>query len=614
MIDYKIGVRIAMASNGPEVLSQLMGALTGVHANAQKLEGMLGKVQRAALGAIGAFAGFKAIEGIWHVIEASKQLNQEMERTKQLGGDFAANLDRTRDLAFRTAQSVPTTTIAGNVRLAREIGTTIGHPDQVGALLPQAAMTAEVVSHYTGEAVDQIIKNLVRVADQRGQIYARGPGGEEHVDPAKLAAEFDAAAKGLILGGGFLKSNDLVQFARQGGAAAKQQTPEAFFAAGVEAAIAMGAFRAGTAETGLMQQFVGGTMSKAVMSRLLDAGLYSDDDFDWKEVRHGKGQPVTREIKSIRPEASHRADGIMQDPVAWLTTGEGAKTVKTYAAREGMDTMMAIFQLFGRQTVQRLVSEVTSNEPQFARARSIYGQIPDVASQYKELSRADLETNIRGLTAAWQSFLQVLGDAGIPAAIVALHGMKDAIHVMTAAIEAHPLIAGALLDLAAAVAALTALGGGIAVLTVAWAPLVAGVSTLVGLGSAMGIAATALSGLVAGIGGLTAWAATGGSEWVAKHLPDLNGSISGRGPSSLSNAPVGEGAREWMHRLLGLGPTHYQSVHPNGPNSLSMTGTVNLDGHAVGSFIGRQTDRAISATVMPDLRASPYGASYGAAP
>jgi len=410
-------------------------------------------------------------------------------------GDFAANIANTRAAAFRTTGNVPTSTSSENVRLSREIGATIGKPEAADAMLPEASKAGYVISHFTGEKQEDIIKNLTRVADSRGQIYSHDANGKEHVDPVKLIAELDAAAKALILGGGFIKSNDLLQLARQGGAAIKGQSPEAFYATGVEAAIAMGASKTGTAETGLFQQMIGGTMTKKIAEHMTEAGLLHDGD--WTS---GKSGGVV-----VKPGVAARFEPMMRDPVAWLTTGEGGAAMKQYAAKNGIDTMMAIFQLFGRQTVQRLVSEITTNAPQFARAREIYGNIPSVNEQYAELQKNSLDTNITALSASWKTFMEALGEAGVPAAIVILHNLSDTLHTLAMAAAENPGAASWLMGIAGGFSALAAVGGGITLVAAAIGPIAAGLAKLAG-------AATAIASAPAGLLLITALIAKIGSN------------------------------------------------------------------------------------------------------
>jgi hypothetical protein len=607
---YRIGVAISMSSNGGMVLGELLRSLTGLKVGAKELEEQLGTLKTVALGAFAVFAGVEALKGIGHIIDASRELNKELEKTKQLGGDFAAQIAETRKAAVATAGLVPTTTLAGNVKLQRELGATLGHPEEARDILTAAARTAYVVSHYTGEKEEDIVQNLARVADARGQIYSVGPDGQKHVDAAKLQAEMEAAGKGLILGSGFISSGDLRQMGVTGSSAAKAQTPEAFYTAGVEAAIAMNASRVGTAETGLFAEFIGGTMTKKVAEHLTEAGLLKPGE--WTS---GKSGGVV-----INPSVAARFKPMTEDPIAWLSTGEGGAAVNNYAQKEGISQMAAIFQLFGRQTVQRLVSEAMSNEPQFARARQIAGNIPGMADQYAELQKNDLDTNIKSVTAAWTSFMQALGDAGIPGTISILHTLTDALHYMTVAIEAHPDAARRLMELASALAALVALSGGFAILSAAIGPLAAGLkllgggAALAGAGSAAGVAGgVGLSALAFSLGGAAALGAFvyGGGELE-------------RDPATAAARKAYEDGHRRAADQYGNTPNDGYDVmgRPVAPATANdgkpteMQGKVILDGREIGRFIANTITGGgtTMSTGGPDLRANFGAAAVGASP
>ena len=222
MIDvFRIGVHIGMTSNAPQMLGLIANQLGLVHGNVTKLLNQFGKLKWAIGGAAAAFAGFKALRGIWDIVKAAEDLNRELNRTRQLGGEFAATANQARATAFSVSRQVPTTDPAENVRVQRELATQLQSPQAAADILPLAQKVAYVVSNYTGEAVEDIIKNLVKVADIRAQIYTKGPDGQEHVDQAKVATELNSAARGLILASGYMKSGGMVQMAQQAGVPAK---------------------------------------------------------------------------------------------------------------------------------------------------------------------------------------------------------------------------------------------------------------------------------------------------------------------------------------------------------------------------------------------------------
>jgi hypothetical protein len=515
---FKVGVHIGMTTNSSQIIATMMRELLGVRVAAGEVEKSLGNIKTAALGAAAVFVGWEVGKSIWHAIEGNRELNKELEKTKQLGGAWAANIGAARQQAITTQGEVPTTTFAENVRLLREVGQNLGHPDAANAMLSEAAKAAFVVSHYTGESQEDIIKNLMRAADARGHIFAMGADGKEHIDPAMLHAEIEAAAKGLILGGGFIKSGDILQESRMAGLAGRGQAADVFYTTGVESAIMLGASKTGTAETGLIQQFIGGTMTKKVAEHLTEAGLIHRDE--WTS---GKSGGVV-----VKSAVAQRMGGIEADPQAYFSTGEGAAAIKEYADKNHITNMMAILQLFGRQTTQRLVADFMGNAPQFDRARQIFGGIGNIDSQFKELQGNDLDTNMISLAAAWKSFMEAFSDAGAPLVIHILQDLTGAIQFMARATAEHPDAARKLIELAAGIATLTALGGGISIFMIAWSPFVGGIRLLVGVAGLATLGAS-LSGVAAGLAALAAMPAA--FDWLNKSLfPGGGGGRGNQGP------------------------------------------------------------------------------------
>lgn len=604
-----------MSSNGMGVIGGLLTALTGLDRVAGAAKGKLEDLRMAAIGVGVAFAAWKTIEGIAHVINASKELNNELAKTKQLGGEFAKTIPAQRAAAFAASFAVPTMAPSEAVKMLRETGVTLNSPAEAMEILQAAAKTAYVISHFTGENAEDISKNLVRTADIRGQIYKTGPDGEKHLDPAALAVEMEAAAKGLILGGGFLKSNDLLQMVRQGGLAVKNMSVGALYGALVEAAVALGPSKTGTALTGLFQQFVGGTMRKNVAEHLSEAGYFKPGD--WKS---GKSGAVV-----MTPQAAARFKGAVDDPIAWLTTGEGAAFVNKYAAKEHLDVVAAIFQLFGRQTVQRFVNEVTTNAPQFARTRALYPTIPSVEEQYRLLQEYNYETNIEDIQKAWKGFMEALGDPGIKTAITILQLLTGALHEFTAAIEAHPDAARRILKVSAALATIIGVlaGGGAVAAILRLAGIAAPkVAAEVAVPAAARAAAMGIGSLTAlGSAGLIGGAAAAITAWYISETDSAGGenvNLSAvrnemlrqtkglRDPNDLDRS-------EWreLHRIRGGGTASWGSENEVSHRPIQLQGVVNIDGKKLGDFMATQLNKPQSTPGFPVIAASPYMPVFG---
>lgn len=598
MIDaYRIGVTIAMATSGMSTLSGLMAAMHSLDRAVVGTTANLEKMKTVAIGAMGVLAGAAALKGMWAMVKAAGDLNRELERTKQLGGDFAGSVGMSRSNAFAVSREVPTIAPSAIVRLTRELGTVLGHPEEAASIVGIAAQTAHVVSNYTGEHEEDIIKNLIKVADLRAKIFTIGADGKEHMDKTKLLAELQAAAKGLILGGNYLKSGDILTMARQGGVPIKGMTPEAFYAGMIEMAISQGAARTGTEVTSLYQQMIGGTLTKKTAEAMTDAGLLGKGD--WRTVRGG--------AVVVDPKAIKRFGEMEADPVQWLS-GAGHDAVRRYATMHDTTEIGAIFRIFGRQTTQRLAAEAIAAGPQFERAREIFRVIPDILAQYEELKANNLATNIQGLSAAWKGFMEALGEAGIPTVIGILHSLTDAIHVLTKAAAEHPKAAEYLLELSAALAAFVALGGGITILTAALGPFIGMMRFMIGLAGGGG--AVAAGGGASAAGSVSGGLAMGGAALGY----GLTGALLGIGGLVyLGNRAYGQGAEDIRNAYLN---EHRRSAGAWGATPMDGFGTdgrplkvIVVNGRDIADGVTERMDRNLNRPFGlsgADIRASPY--------
>jgi len=635
---FRVGVHLGMTSNGPQVIGLLIRELGLLHGSVDSLATKWTNMKPLIGGAVAAFAGIKALEGMWKIVEASKELNKQLEKTRQLGGEFADTLAATRATAFRTSLSVPTTTPADNVKVQRELGAQMQNPDAAASVLPLAQKTAYVISNFTGEKTEDIVKNLAKVAELRAQIFSVDASGKETVDPAKVMAEFNSAMKALLLTGGFLKSNDLVQIAKQAGVPAKTMTAEAFYADAAEMAVSQGASRTGTALTSMYQQLIGGTMQRKTAEEMQKFGMLNQGE--WQAKRGG--------AIVVQEEARNRLQNqIGPDPIAYITG-----PLNDLMTKQGLDQqgkLQAVFALFGRQTTQRLVAEALSSGPLFERARKMFGTIPGVDEQYKELQSKDLDTNIKSFTAAWQGLMQALGEQGIPLAITIMHKLTDALHAMTAwavenpgAIHNIEMIAVALASLAAVggslvvasfgiqlvggalgflstITGLTALGGGLATLG-------SGIGKLMLAGEGIAVLASRLSllgGAIAGIYGILKLGSDNETPENRKRLEDLNKER--RRPTPLDRMEPQDGfdveghpvARPQSFRARDGAPTARGiSFQPNaGVDSggkVELHGDINMDGKKVGELVAYHLGRDMNAaprsgSTGSDMRVSPWG-------
>ena len=375
-------------------------------------------------------------------------------------------------------------------------------------------------------------------------------------------------------------------------------TPEAFWATLLEAAIGMGAGPAGTALTSFMQQVTGATVSRAVAEKMTQAGMLGKKEW---HTDHGK--------VIVDASAQKRLGNVMGDPIAWIE-GEGKEKIEAFAKQNGISTIAAVAQLFGRQTTQRLVAEALAAEPTFKRVREMFGDVPGFEDIYKRLQGEDLSTNIEGFEQAWKGLLEALGEPGIPLAIDALQSATGALHAFTSFAADHPTVIAALETAATGLAA--------AFVVMGTAATVGAIATFIPGGAA----AVAITGLVAGIAGIST--ALVGSNWTTlwdTFMAPIR-AIRGFLESLSSGAPADDGMPHpvppgsWDEPLWKKFWRH-MSYAPGGDagGSVMLQGAVYFDGQRMGNFVAGSLANGLNrpnrGPSLPDLRAAPYSAAAG---
>jgi hypothetical protein len=474
---FRVGVSIAMSSNGPEVLGVLLRDLGRVHGAVDALKDNFAALKVVAGGALAAFAGAAALRGMWSMVDAGKELNRELNRTITLGGEFAREIGSIRATAIDVSRQVGTSTPSGNVALIRELGTMLSSAGDARAVLPQAARLAWTLQHFTGRDQAGALQDAVKVADLRGSIFSRGADGEDRVDPALLSREMNAMAAGIVSSGGMLKPRDYLNFFRQAGVPGRMMNIEAAYALASEAMTTMGSHRAGTATTSLYQQLVGGQLTRRTAEEMEAMGLLRPGEF--RTERGGR-------IVVDRGATQRLQEQVGADPFQWILS----TLVPQLEAqgRSGQDMLGTVFRLFGRQTTQRLVAEVATSGPQYARARSLFRNVEAPDDTFNRLMNTDLTTNITALQSAWKGLMEVITDAGTPAAISILTLMRNAVHDLTKWAAENPGAVQALTTIGAALGAFAIVAGGAAIISaIGVLGVLAGPAGLLGL--AAGIAA-----------------------------------------------------------------------------------------------------------------------------
>jgi hypothetical protein len=479
---FRIGIHIGMTTNAGEVLSTMLRHLVGVNARVEELNRNLGRMRGLAVSAVGAFAGFEGLKFIKDIVDSSKELNKQLEQTKNMGGDFAATIPQQYRRAFEISREVPTSVPHENVKQFREVGSQLDNITDAMSerVAPFMAKLSYLIGNLGREDSDKATQNIVKAIENVGGTTSTGPDGQKHFDVNKLLEYLNLAYKAINISGGLFTSADLLAMSKTAGVAGRMEDPRAFFLEQMEMAISMGASRTGTAQTSLLNQLIGGTMPVHTAHDMQRVGMLRPGEW-----RSDHGHIV------LSNEARERFAQVARDPLRWVR--EQFVPMLEKLGMNEMQILQEIFKVFGRQTTQRYIAEGMQNAPQQERALRLSQQMPGVAEAYQELHEHDLTTNEKELAAAWQGLREALGSPeAIQAEISVLHALTDAIHALTYTVTHHTVAATRILELSAALSALVAVGGTLGVITFALRGFASAASLFAGGAAISGI--TALTG------------------------------------------------------------------------------------------------------------------------
>lgn len=492
MIDvFKVGVHIGMTTNSSQVLSMMLKELMGVHLAAGKLEGALGKIGKAALGAGAVFGGWLVIKGLIDATKHAEKLNHELTKL-QIGARLSDyQKDQAQTLAFKTSRDVPGTNVADNVRMQRELYGVFGNMGEAQALMPLVAQGSRATSAFVDKDTD-LARVAVRALELRGHITENGK-----VDPEAFKAEFNSLVRSVVASEGLLDPAKFLAFIQQAGPAARGMGSDEFWGKAPAIMNAIGASKSGTAMMSLFSQMIGHVVAgKRVAVAMESAGMLKHDSW-----RTGKGGKVIMDQDAVPDQG-----GFVDHPLTWLH--EKMEALRQQKGMDEVGVIQSIFQLSSRATSARLISDLDKNWPIIQNEEARYKRMPDAPGIAKDQNDKDLSVNIHNMNEAWNNFMAALGGPGIPVAIGVLHTLTDTINAFQAGIIAHPELAKDVFELSGALASLTALGGGITVVSVALRPFASGLTAIVevtGLaaaGASLGSVAVGLSALGAVLYGM----------------------------------------------------------------------------------------------------------------
>lgn len=492
MIDvFKVGVHIGMSTNSSQILAIMLKELTGIEMSAGRVEKMLGQMKAAAIGAAQVFIGWEALKTMTHLLEKGIAFNQELAKMKM--ANFAPGDIRALEAqSYATMNAVPGTNLVDALKGLTDLRNVSGLAEHAVKLSETMARVNAVLANVSGAPAEAAGFKFVKFLEDSGRMMgADGKFSEERVaQQARWMEAVISATNGRVTG------DSLFQF-RQSGKAAVNTLSDQGLTNLIPAIYSLGAVPVGTGIQGLQTQLLGATqLFGHTIAWMEGHGL-----LDPSKVHKEKGGRYSLSPGALlgEGELQHDAQGWIWDVFSKHMKYEtGPNKGQEMSIADKIDDLRRSGLL---RPAQGLISESIQNEVTQRKEIGNIGRAGQV-DQYDVMNQESPTFRIMKFQEAWENLQIAIGKSvDVTQFLVPL---TNALNALNAAAVAHPEAVKDLMEIAGAIAALTALSGGIKLFTIAIGPFYSGLKLLVGLsGSAAGgsLAATG-NGLTILAGGL----------------------------------------------------------------------------------------------------------------
>jgi hypothetical protein len=443
------------------------------------------------------------------------------------------------------------------------------NPELAIAGLPSAEKYVPVFQAL-GLDVTKAIEAGLKGAEFRGELTAKDASGKEMFAQASVDAFLQTAANMAILSAGKVGPEALLTFLRQSGNAGGFSTREGL-AAMLPIIQSLNPSQAGTAMQAMDQQFSSGKMSDGGWRLGVEMGIFSPDPRLSRKVGLGQRQILPGGMDPIA-QALERTDktAFVLD---YLRPRIQAYNRKMYGAtyNNGIDQADDLRRLaMDAATAQQLssripggkgIGDILRNAPQVQRDREAMAERMKGGDPANQAVAENPEVQVRAFTAAWTAFEAAWGAAIIGPVTDALKAMTAALNGIADWARANPGLAKALSETAAGLIGLSA---GVYAVNKALGAAEALTAAGGGGAAAAGIGGLAGAAVAVGVGSVVAAGVAGGANIAAVLSPD---------------------------KSMPAKPEDFPSY---GRQPIQLQGTLNVDGHALGTFTANSIAKGMS--------------------
>lgn len=465
---YRIGVNIAMSSNGAQVLGVLSQRLLHVHAQTNQLTGGMNRLKMAIGGALGVMTGAATLKLIGHGAHIADELTKAQARAAAAGLTSQQVAEATGK-AWETAARVMGTSVAENVDAISHLRAALGNLPDAYKVLEGYQRNAIALQAITGRPGEEQAYQMAQAIHLSGS--ANDPVTHA-LDAETFSRKMDLYTAMIAAGGGKLATRDLLQFQKQAGSFGGMLSDEGRINL-VGVMQAMGGQRAGSTVTAVNRALLAGVMPKAVMQEWADRGLL--DTSKIVSAKGGKGADsgaVAGGNVLFRNGALKGEDLFIRDPAKWVW-----EVLRPQLKSQGFKTTDEQINWVNKSKLgimpTRFISELLRNEG-VDRQEAENVRIAAKTDQYNAVMGRSWEANMRAFKAARDNLITAVMTPLMPHLISGMQALTRGVQGLTEWTRNNPGAAKFFGQAAIAVGVgLVALGGA-AVAVAAFAALAAG--------------------------------------------------------------------------------------------------------------------------------------------
>jgi hypothetical protein len=433
--DYKVSLDVLVnhsaALSALVALSTRLGAISKTVAELNGINGF-GAWGNLFKSAGLALAGAGLVARLAKMVEHSKDLNAELARLKNLGGDMAKAVDS--GAAYSLSSKIAGQFGMKTEDVAKIYGDiySVAGGQEAQALLPDLAKAQQVLKLHG--ASSEGMYDLVKAGEQAGLMT----DAQGNFDPEKARHFIDLSVRTAIATHGKVGPREWYNLTKQAGASLRGMTDEGLENMAI-ASQAMGGYRAGTALYSTWQQLGAGRMTRATAESMQQYGLLKEGEWS------SEGGRV-----SLTEGAKKRLGAMVGHDIMEFVHAIDEQLQKL-GITDPAERMRVVASISGRQTTGRLLEEEVANYQQIAGERGRMEQAAGTDEAFANYQKT-IQYNMDALANAWSNLANAVAQPGTDVVVKMLQSLTGALVGAKGISENHPKVIAALAEGVVAIA------------------------------------------------------------------------------------------------------------------------------------------------------------------